>query len=108
MVEKKKKEKEKWKNRRGGKGRKKKREGRESAVEMRREINIYVLSRQGLHDGELLLVRIRHAQVEHLVEPSGPEQGRVEQVRSVGGADDEDTAAGVVPPRHAVELGQQL
>jgi hypothetical protein len=53
-------------------------------------------------------VGVGDAQVEHLVEPSRPQQRRVEEVRPVGRADDEDAAAVAVPARHAVELRQQL
>ena len=48
---------------------------------------------------------IGNTQVQHFVEATGTKECLIEQIRSVGCADDEDTFSSIT---HTVELGQQL
>ncbi len=68
---------------------------------------------QRLQDGELFLVGVRDAEVEHLIEAAWAQKSLVQEVRAVSGADDEDaasTAAVVIfaATAHAVELSEEL
>mmetsp|Transcript_24647 Transcript_24647/g.39055 ORF Transcript_24647/g.39055 Transcript_24647/m.39055 type:complete len:588 (+) Transcript_24647:303-2066(+) len=61
------------------------------------------LAQRGLQDADARL-QVGHGDVDQLVQPAGAHERRVDDVRPVGGPDDEHVLLGA----HAVHLGQQL
>jgi hypothetical protein len=55
----------------------------------------------------LLLVGVRNTKIQHLVESTGTQQCRIQQIRPVGRSNDKH-ASGILSARHAVQLSQQL